>query len=87
MRDIEEDLREVDFEAYLRHVYQRGRGYGIDEDTPSLLAGDTEASTVLLLDLPGFTHFAQGLDGESVLMTFNQLMADFTEVLVATRPA
>jgi class 3 adenylate cyclase len=81
VRDIEEELREVDFEAYLRHVYRRARGYDIEEDTPSLLAGANEAATVLLLDLPGFTHFSQGLDGESVLLTFNHLMADFTEVL------
>jgi adenylate cyclase len=81
VRAIEEDLREVDFEAYLRHIYRRARGYDIEEDTPSLLSGDTEAGTVLLLDLPGFTEFSQGLDGESVLMTFNQLMADFSDVL------
>jgi class 3 adenylate cyclase/predicted Ser/Thr protein kinase/Flp pilus assembly protein TadD len=81
VRAVEEDLREVDFEAYLRHIYRRARGYDIEEDTPSLLSGNTEAGTVLLLDLPGFAEFSQGLDGESVLVTFNQLMADFSEVL------
>ncbi len=81
VRDVEEDLREVDLEAYLRHIYRRARGYDIEDDSPSLLSGDTEAGTVLLLDLPGFTQFSQGLDGESVLMTFNQLMADFSAVL------
>jgi class 3 adenylate cyclase/predicted Ser/Thr protein kinase len=81
VRDIEEELRETDFEAYLRHVYRRARGYDIEEDTPSLMRGDCEPGTVVLLDLPGFTKYSQGLDPEAVLLTFNQLMADFEEVL------
>jgi tetratricopeptide (TPR) repeat protein len=78
---IEEELREVDPEVHLRHVYRRARGHGIEEDVASLLAGTNEVLTVLLLDLPGFDDVAQGLDAEAALVTFNQLMADCTEVL------
>jgi class 3 adenylate cyclase len=78
---IESELRDVDFEAYLRHVYRRARGHGIDDDVPSLLAGQNEVLTVLLLDLPGFDDLAHGMDAEAALVTFNQLMAECTEVL------
>jgi class 3 adenylate cyclase/predicted Ser/Thr protein kinase len=78
---IEEELREVDPEAYLRHVYRRARGHGIEEDAPSLLAGSNEVLTVLLLDLPDFDGLAEGMDAEAALVTFNALMADCTEVL------
>ena len=81
MREIEQELHEVDLEAYLRHVYQRARGLGIDEDSPSLLEGTSEVGTVLFIDLPGFTEFAQGMDPQAVLVTFNHLMADFSAVL------
>ncbi len=78
---IEEELRDADFEAYLRHVYRRARGHGIDEDAPSLLTGTTEVLTLLLFDLPGFDDLAHGMDPGTALVTFNQLMADCTEVL------
>jgi class 3 adenylate cyclase/tetratricopeptide (TPR) repeat protein/predicted Ser/Thr protein kinase len=78
---IESELRDVDFEAYLRHVYQRARGHGIEDDVPSLMIGQSEILTVLLLDLPGFDDLAHGMDAEAALVTFNQLMADCTEVL------
>src|SRR5262249_58202017 len=61
VREIEQELHEVDVESYLRHVYQRARGLGVDEDSPSLLEGTSEVGTVLFLDLPGFTDFAQGM--------------------------
>jgi class 3 adenylate cyclase/Flp pilus assembly protein TadD len=81
VRAVEEELREVDFEAYLRHVYRRARGHAVEEDRPSLLGAAREVLTVLLLDLPGFDELAQGLDAEAALVTFNQLMADCTDVL------
>jgi serine/threonine protein kinase/class 3 adenylate cyclase len=81
VREIEEELHEVDLEAYLRHVYRRARGLSIDEDNPSLLEGTSEVGTVLFIDLPGFAEFAQGMDPQAVLVTFNHLMADFTAVL------
>jgi adenylate cyclase len=45
------------------------------------MAGVNEVLTVLLLDLPGFDDLAAGMDAEAALVTFNQLMADCTEVL------
>jgi adenylate cyclase len=71
----------VDFEAYLRHVYRRARGLDVEDDEPSLSGGTSAPGSVLLLDLPGFADYSQKLDGESVLMTYNQLMADFADVL------
>jgi serine/threonine protein kinase/class 3 adenylate cyclase len=81
VRDIEQELHEVDVEAYLRHVYRRARGAGIDEDSPSLIEGTDDVGTILAIDLPGFTEFSHGLDAETVLLTFNHLLADFAEVL------
>jgi class 3 adenylate cyclase/predicted negative regulator of RcsB-dependent stress response len=81
VRDVEQELHDVDPEAYLRHVYRRARGWGIDEDSPSLMEGTNEGVTVLFADLPGFGDFSTGMDPEAVLLTFNQLMADFAEVL------
>jgi class 3 adenylate cyclase/predicted Ser/Thr protein kinase/uncharacterized protein HemY len=81
VRAIEEELHEIDVEAYLHHLYRRARGCGIDADSPSLMEGTSEVVSVLFLDLPGFTDFSHGLDPEAVLLTFNQLMADFAEVL------
>ena len=78
---IEEELHEVDVEAYLRHIYQRVRGAGIDEDRASLVEGHDDVGTVLAIDLPGFTEFSHGLDAEAVLLTFNHLLADFADVL------
>jgi adenylate cyclase len=68
-------------ESYLRHIYQRARGFGIDEDSPSLMEGTSEVATVLFVDLPGFSVFSHGLDEEAILVTFNHLMADFADVL------
>ena len=45
------------------------------------MEGGSEAATVLFIDLPGFSAFSQGLDPEAVLVTFNHLMADFSDVL------
>jgi serine/threonine protein kinase/class 3 adenylate cyclase len=81
VRGIEDELHEFDLEAYLRHVYRRARGAGIDEDKPSLVDGSDDVVTVLAIDLPGFTEFSRGLDAETVLLTFNHLLADFADVL------
>jgi class 3 adenylate cyclase len=78
---IEEELREVNQDAYLRHVYRRVRGYGIGEDSPSLRSGSSEMVTVLFLELHGFTEYGRGMDPEEVLMTLNHLMADLADVL------
>lgn len=78
---VEQELHGIDPEAYLRYVYRRARGHGIDEDAPALSSGTREVLTVLLMDLPGFDELAHGLDAEEALVTFNQLMADCTDVV------
>jgi class 3 adenylate cyclase len=82
---IEEELRDVDQEAYFRHVYCRLRGRGVHEDTTSLLSGSSEVVTVLCLDLQGFSDYARGLGPEEALMTLNQMMADLAVVLERSR--
>jgi class 3 adenylate cyclase len=78
---IEEELREVDPEAYFRHVYRRVRGRDVDDDSTSLIAGAGEVMTVLCLDLRGFMDYARGQEAEEVLMTLNQVMTDLAQVL------
>jgi class 3 adenylate cyclase/Tfp pilus assembly protein PilF len=78
---IEEELREVDREAYFRHVYCRVRGRAVSDDTTSLISGSSEVVTVLCFDLQGFSDYARGLDPKEVLMTLNQMMADLAVVL------
>jgi class 3 adenylate cyclase len=81
VRDIEAELRQVDEAAYCRHVYQRARGRAIGEDMVSLFAGDRETATVLFLDLQGSSHYVRSTDPQVVLVTLNQMMADFAGVL------
>jgi class 3 adenylate cyclase/predicted Ser/Thr protein kinase len=81
VRGIEEELNEVDPEAYLRHIYRRARGRGVGEDTPSLSTGASEVVTVMFLDLQGFSDYSRGMDVEVVMMTLNQIMADLEAVL------
>src|SRR5262249_42050302 len=70
--------REVDQEAYFRHIYSRVRGRAVHEDSTSLTSGAGEVVTLLGFDLQGFSDYARGLDPGEVLMTLNQLMADLT---------
>jgi class 3 adenylate cyclase len=81
VRGIEREFHDVDPEGYLRHIYKRARGLGIDEDDPSLMEGRTESATVLFIDLPNFTEFSQSMGPQEVLVTFNHLMGDFADVL------
>jgi class 3 adenylate cyclase/predicted Ser/Thr protein kinase len=85
VRDLEEEFREVDHEAYFRHIYRRVRGHEVGEDTPSLLSASSEVVTVLHLQLEGFTDYSRGLEPEEVLMTLNQMMADLATVLARHR--
>jgi class 3 adenylate cyclase len=82
---IEEELREVDPEAYLRHLYRRVRGRGLREDTPTLAPGTQEVLTILFLELHGLDEYGRDLNPESVLMTLNQMMADLGTVLERQR--
>ncbi|MBY0228605.1 MAG: tetratricopeptide repeat protein, partial [Gemmataceae bacterium] len=81
VRGIEREFHDVDPEGFLRHIYQRARGWSIDADDPSLMEGTTESATVLFIDLPGFSEWSQGMDPQAVLVTFNHLMGDFADVL------
>jgi class 3 adenylate cyclase len=81
VRRIEDQLREVDFEKYCAHVYQRVRGNSVTEDTTSLISGVRERATVIFFDLQGSTEYALGQDPEDVMMAINQMMASFVAVL------
>jgi class 3 adenylate cyclase len=79
--EIEHDLRGVDEAALLRHVYRRVRGRGVREDTVALLAGERETVTVLFLDLQRSTEYVRGTDPGAVMVTLNQMLADFAAIL------
>ena len=81
MQEIEEELKATDEAEYCRHIYRRARGHGIDADTVSLLSGERAVATVMFLDLQGSTDYVHSNDPEVVLMTLNQMMADFAAVL------
>jgi class 3 adenylate cyclase len=78
---IEQELREVDPDAYYRHLLRRVRGQGDWEETADLGSGTAEVLTVVFMDLQGFLESARGHDPEVVLLTFNQMLADLEEVL------
>jgi class 3 adenylate cyclase len=81
VREIEAELCEVDEAAYYAHIYRRSRGRDVPAETVSLLSGEREAATVLFLDVQGSTEFARVSDPEVVMMTLNQMMAEFETVL------
>jgi class 3 adenylate cyclase len=81
VREIEAELRDVDEAAYYAHIYRRSRGRDLPTETVSLLSGEREAATVLFLDVQGSTEFARVSDPEVVMMTLNQMMAEFETVL------
>jgi class 3 adenylate cyclase len=78
---IEDELREVDPEAYYRHLYRRVRGPADADETPYLGSGSVEVATVLFFELHGFTEALRGKGPEAVLLTFNQMLADLDAVL------
>src|SRR5262249_40037782 len=81
----EEELKAVDEQAHWRHVFHRSRSRNATSDTGSLEDGETEAASVLFLNLQGFIPFCQGLDAAEVMRTLNQMMADLSEVLESHR--
>lgn len=83
VRGIEQELHEVDVEAYLRHVYRRSRGADLDEDEAVLREGISEVGTVVWVDLPGFAEVAGGLTPQDILLTCNHLLGDLADVLTA----
>jgi class 3 adenylate cyclase len=80
---IERELKAADPDVYASHLYRRVRGRAVEADTTSLIAGDRKTATALFLDLKGSTDYALGTDPEVVMMTLNQMMANFVTVLRA----
>jgi class 3 adenylate cyclase len=83
VRQIEEELKEVDSEAYRSHVFHRVRGRCAPPETYSLIGGVSEPLTVLFLDVKESTNYALGVAPETVMMTLNQMMANMAAVLRA----
>jgi class 3 adenylate cyclase len=83
VKQAEEALRLIDIEAFWAHLYRRVRGQLAEEASDSLVTGSRETSSILCLDLQGSTDYALGRDPEEVMLTINQMMADFTSVLRA----
>jgi class 3 adenylate cyclase len=81
VQQVEAELQEIDPGALAAHLHRRTRGRTIEEDTTSLITGVRETATVLFLDLKGSTDFTVENDPEVVMMTLNQMMADFMGVL------
>lgn len=81
VREIEAELRDVDETAYYRHIYGRSRGRDVPLETVSLLSGERDMATVLFLDVQGSTEYARSRDPEVIMMTLNQMMAEFETVL------
>ena len=79
--EIEAELRLVDEAAHVRHVYRRVRGRGIREETVALLAGARETVTVMFLDLQRSTEYMRDTDPEVVMVTLNQMLANFAAIL------
>jgi class 3 adenylate cyclase len=75
---IEEELREVDGEAWLRHAYRRQRGHEPEASPPP--PGWAEG-TVLRLELDGVAAHAQGKDPGSALLALDDLLGLFGEPL------
>jgi class 3 adenylate cyclase len=81
-RAIEEELREVDLEAYLRHVYRRQRGHE-PEACPAPAAW--AEGTVLWLELDGVAGLGRGKEPEETLSALDDLLALLGEVLERER--
>ncbi len=76
VREIGEELKPVNPEAYALHVFRRVRGRGMPEETDSLVSGVSESLTALFLDLKGSTAYALETPPEVVMMTLNRMMAE-----------
>jgi class 3 adenylate cyclase len=81
VREIGEELKIVNPEAYYSRVFRRVRGRGFPDDTDSLISGTTESLSALFLDLKGSTAYALANPPEVVMMTLNQMMADMVDTL------
>jgi class 3 adenylate cyclase/tetratricopeptide (TPR) repeat protein len=78
---IQRELRAVDPDALAARLFERVRGRAVRESTTSLAEGVPAPVSVLYLDLMGSTPFATKHDPAEVMLTLNQMMADFVGVL------
>jgi class 3 adenylate cyclase len=81
VREIEKELKEVDEAAHYWNIYQRARGRDVGGETDSLLSGERETTTVMFLDVQNSTVYVRSNDPEVVMMTLNQMMAEFAGVV------
>jgi class 3 adenylate cyclase len=81
VQEVGRVLLAVDVVAYYRHVYGRARGRDVLNQTDSLLSGMREDATVVFLDVQNSTEYTRSNDPEVVMMTLNQMMAEFADVL------
>jgi class 3 adenylate cyclase/Tfp pilus assembly protein PilF len=81
VHEIDEELKDVNAEAYFARVFRRVRGRGMPDETDSLISGTTETLSVLFLDILGSTSHALDTPPEVVLMTLNQMMANMAATL------
>jgi class 3 adenylate cyclase/Tfp pilus assembly protein PilF len=81
VQEVGRDLLEVDAAEYYRRAYDRARGHDVVNQTDSLLSGVREDATVVFLDVQNSTEYVRSNDPEVVMMTLNQMMAEFSDVL------
>ena len=81
VKEIEADLKEVDALEYYRRIFQRARGRNVEVGTDSLFSGKAEMLTVLFLDVQGSTEFGKAVEPEDVMITMNQMTAEFVGIL------
>lgn len=81
VREIEDELKQSDELAYHRRIYQRARGRNVAAGTESLFSGKAENVSVIFLDVQGSTQYAKDLEPEDVMITMNQMMAEFVGIL------
>lgn len=81
VHEIQEALKQSDELAYYRRIYQRARGRNVAAGTESLFSGKAENVSVIFLDVQGSTEYAKDLEPEDVMITMNQMMAEFVSIL------
>jgi len=79
VQEADRELAEVDPIAGARHVYQRVRGRRIDEDATSLTTAEQDTVTMFFFDLQGFTAWSRNTDPSIVMLSLNQMMAEFLD--------
>jgi len=81
VHEIEDELKQSDELAYHRRIYERARGRNVAAGTGSLYSGKAENVSIIFLDVQGSTQYAKDLEPEDVMITMNQMMAEFVGIL------